>query len=44
MTYFGIQLALFHLMYRYNVRVVNEKITSDNHENMSKGKKREDEY
>lgn len=43
-AYFGIQLALFHLVYRYDVRAAGGKVTSGDHEDMPKGRKREDEY
>jgi len=43
-AYFGIQLALFHLVYRYDVRAAGGKVTGGGHEDMPKGRKRKDEY
>ena len=43
-AYFAIQLALFHLVYRYDVKATVRKVTGGGHENLPEGTKREDEY
>ena len=43
-AYFAIQLALFHLVYRYDIRAGSLKVTDGGHEKMPKDKRREDEY
>ncbi|KAL8696780.1 MAG: hypothetical protein Q9201_007478 [Fulgogasparrea decipioides] len=43
-AYFAIQLALFHLVYRYDVKATNGKMTGGGRENIPEGTRREDEY
>ena len=43
-AYFAIQLALFHLVYRYDVKATVGKVTGGGSENLPEGTKREDEY
>ncbi len=43
-VYFEIQFVLFYLIYCYNVRAANKKITNSNYKNISKNRKREDKY
>lgn len=43
-AYFAIQLALFHLLYRYDIRATGEDPTGDGRGNMPKCKTREDQY
>lgn len=43
-AYFAIQLALFHLIYRYDVKATVEKATSGVHENIPEAWKEENQY
>lgn len=43
-AYFAMQLALFHLIYRYDVRPAGGKVTGGGGSHMPRGRHREDEY
>jgi len=44
MAYFEIQFVLFYLIYRYNIRAADKKITNNDYKNISKDRKRKDKY
>ena len=43
-AYFAIELALFHLVFRYDVRAADGLLTGGGHSGGPKGRRREDEY